>query len=209
MKGVSFRNSIQLVVFATFGVCVSHGGQGSDRRLICEGSRTPAVATGIGFAPVDGSEAGGPGILFGWKAKPQGDPELAYIVLLKTPAKSEMVFKNKRSAAQKLSKGGGVVETDFILFGKRVTSKASVEWDPEKTRIANEKLMLGGKEIDLEKGRVFFLDLRAETPVYEQRKLDLPELKVPPLPGHPEVERYSKELLQALQGKPQVKEWLK
>lgn len=206
---MSFREWLRVVAaFSTFGVCLSHGGQDSEKRFIAEGGRNPAAATGIGFAPVDGIGAGGPGILFGWKGAPNGLPELAHIILLKTSQQPKS-FKHNRTEQRRLTAGGGFAETDYIMFGKRVTLKTSVEWDAKQTRIASEKLVLGGKEIELEKGRVFFLDLTAESPIYKQTNMALPKVKVPPLPGDAEVERFSKALLRALQADPQVKEWLR
>lgn len=150
-----------------------------------------------------------PGVTFGTAvAKPKGSEEFSYIVLFKLPpTTNESSFSTVGNG--RINGEGADVESAYTINGKRIEATVHYELNKERTALAKEKLAVGGKEVDPASGRVFLLDLTSASPVYQQKKIALPD-SLPNLKEPADIERYAEVLLKDLQEKePELKEWLK
>jgi len=84
-----------------------------------------------------------------------------------------------------------------------------VELDQDRGQAVTEALTVDGQERDPSAGRVFLVDLTADTPVYRQRRLDLPAIIA--APAKPEdVEWLVKEVRKVLADKdPEIRDFLR
>ena len=137
-----------------------------------------SISESDGFWFQDGGlflTSGSPGVMFGMARKPGGEREFAYIAILQHRATA--TSKLDRSSDVNFTGGEkrSVTMNDGIgIGGQRVDLKLVVEIDSRTKMVKREHLTFGGKEVDLGKGRLFLVDLRAETPKWEQVQAKLP-----------------------------------
>jgi hypothetical protein len=62
------------------------------------------------------------------------------------------------------------------LDGKRIEAAYHIELNEKGTAVVNEGLTIGGKSADIKSGQVFLVDMTSETPVYQQKNVQLPAI---------------------------------
>jgi hypothetical protein len=151
--------------------------------------------------------SGKPGVTFGTVTKPNRSEEFVYVILFKLPpTTNESSFGTD---CRVNIHAGAEVKCVYTINGKQIEATVDYEFNKERTAVTKEKLTVGGKEVDPAAGRVFVLDLTTASPVYQQKKLALPD-NVPKLEEPADIERYAEVLLKHLQEKdPELKDWLK
>jgi hypothetical protein len=133
-----------------------------------------------------------PGVLFGTVRKPGSQEEFTYLIL----------FRYGRPRPHGSNQGqfhctsdGTKAETRHAieLDGKRIEAAYRAELNQTRTAVAKESLTIGGKSVDMTSGQVFLIDLAAETPAYQQKKVQLPAL-----PSQPESMQDVEQLAEAI-----------
>ncbi len=124
-----------------------------------------------------------PGVIFSTVRKLEGDEDFIYIILLKYGDRirsysSGIIRREGSQALCKLDNFGRWAETMVAIEvnGEPIEASYRVELNETRTAVANESLTIGGKPVDMTSGRVFLLDLTAESPVYRQMKVELPPI---------------------------------
>jgi len=125
-------------------------------------------------------EEGSPGVIFGMMKRPGGNREFAYLVVFRPPANGKFDHSIGLLAPDPAS----ITMTDHLAYGsKNIDLKLEIAFDRTAKTIKKERMTLGGKEVDIAKGRLFVVDLRAETPTPEQlpakSPINLPDPKDP------------------------------
>ena len=117
-----------------------------------------------------------PGIYFGMVRKPGSQEQFTYLILFKYGRPSAHGWN--RSIQSHCTSDGRKAETkDAIeLDGKRIEAAYRIELNETLTAVANESLAIGGKNVDMKSGQVFLIDFSAETPTYQQKKVELPAI---------------------------------
>jgi hypothetical protein len=206
MNTLRFRHGLGLLIALT-------GAVGCSSRVAPQPKHT---AVGYRTATNDFDVSGGhlvahpgkPGVMFGTMTKPKGSPQLTYVILFKLPpTTNESSFGLSGRARSEGSTGE--VASVCTINGKRIEATSRYELNADRTAVTTEKLTVGGKEVDPAAGRLFMLDLTTAPPVYQQKKIALPD-DVPKLEETADVERYAEVLLKRLHEKePELKDWLK
>jgi hypothetical protein len=153
---------------------------------------------------------GKPGVTFGTlTTNPKNPTELTYVILFKLPPPTDGSSFGMDGHGRSVSTGGGEVKSRIRINGKGIEATAYYELNADRTAVSKEKLTIGGKEVDPDAGRLFLLDLRTAEPVYQQKKIALPD-GVPKLEKTGDVEAYVELLLKHLREKePELKDWVK
>jgi hypothetical protein len=137
------------------------------------------ISENDGFWYQDGGlflKEGSPGVMFGMMArKPGGERELAYLVIFE----HQGTATSKCARTSNVTDKGGKVRLVTMTEGlgndsQRIDLKLEIEIDSPTKTVKREHLTFDGKEIDLDKGRLFLVDLRPETPKWEQVQAKLP-----------------------------------
>lgn len=119
-----------------------------------------------------------PGVLFSTVRKPGSREQFTYLILFRYGArlKSYGSILAGRDPALRCTFDGAVAETNdaFELNGKPIEASYRVELNETRTSIVKERLTIEGKYVNMRSGRVFLVDLTAESPVYRQMKVELP-----------------------------------
>jgi len=137
------------------------------------------ISENDGFWYQDGGlflKEGSPGVMFGMLArKPGGERELAYLVIFEHEGTATSKFARTSNVTDKGGKERLVTMTEGLGNGsQKIDLKLEVEIDSPTKTVKREHLTFDGKEIDLDKGRLFLVDLRPETPKWEQVQAKLP-----------------------------------
>jgi hypothetical protein len=147
---------------------------GQPLKYVVQGARSSSGNFGVSAGNL--VVAPKPGVLFGTVSKPGNQEQLAYLILFRygrpgTNAKQGMNFSSTTD-------GRRSAETTVLLEldGKRIEAVYRIELNPELSTVANESLTIGGKSVDMTAGQVFLIDLTAESPVYQQKKVELPSI---------------------------------
>jgi len=121
-----------------------------------------------------------PGLCFGTVRKPGHEDELTYLIVFRYgPGGWDNVSQRIKSHSQ--ASGNIATTSDAIaLGGQRIEAEYQIELNEVRTAVAREVLTIGGQRMDLLAGRVFLIDLTAETPVYRQKKVELPAVTAAP-----------------------------
>jgi hypothetical protein len=117
-----------------------------------------------------------PGVFFGTVRAPGRQEQFTYLILFRYGrAKSN---GSNRGIEVHCSSDGRKAETkDAIeLDGKRIEATYHIELNEKHTAIEKESLTIGGQSLDMTAGQVFLIDLTAETPTYQQKKVELPAI---------------------------------
>jgi hypothetical protein len=115
-----------------------------------------------------------PGVLFGTVRKPGRQEEFTYVILVRHGRPSSD-GSNQGSRVYCTSDGSKAETKDEIeLEGKRIEAAYRIELNQTRTAVATESLAIGGKSVDITSGQVFLIDLTAETPADQQKKVELP-----------------------------------
>jgi len=120
-----------------------------------------------------------PGVLFGTVRKPGNQEQFTYLILFRYGRRLRSyggIISKDRKRKLLCTFDGTVAETNdrFKVNGKPIEASYRVELNETRTAVLNESLTLGGESADIGAGRVFLLDLTAQTPVYRQMKVELP-----------------------------------
>jgi hypothetical protein len=114
-----------------------------------------------------------PGVLFGTVSKPGNQEQVTYLILFRYGRPGANQGTNFHSSSNgRMAEAAITIELD----GKRIEAAYRIELNQEQTAVANESLAIGGKSVDMTSGQVFLIDLTAETPVYQQKKVELPAI---------------------------------
>ncbi len=147
---------------------------------------------------------GSAGSAFGTVRVGKGKRELTYFVVLKHDLGKAKVSNFEEEALADRVGGGKSKQTitadDRALeVGYQVRSRGGKK--------VQEKLEINGKAVDVNKGRVFLVDLTVKPPRWQQYKLKLPG-GVPAATGKKEAEELAKKVLAGLAKDPKVKAFL-
>ena len=174
--------------------------QSSTFRIVWLGSR----GSSDNFSVVAGNlviDAPKPGLLFGTETTPGNPEQLAYVVLFKYghPRPHQLNVSSPSSSSFKLDSRKAETKSTIELIGRRIEVSYNVELNEARTAIAHESLAVDGKSKDLASGRVFLVDLTAETPVYQQKNVNLPAIPFK-LDSTADVERLAGMIRKTLEG---------
>jgi hypothetical protein len=115
-----------------------------------------------------------PGIFFGTVRTPGSQEQFTYVILFKYGHSiSSHGIRFHCTSDIKTAETQDVIELD----GKRIEAFYRVELDESLSAVANETLTIGGKSKDMTSGQVFLIDLTADEPTYEQKKVELPAIQ--------------------------------
>jgi hypothetical protein len=115
---------------------------------------------------------GKPGAAFGTVQGGTGKRQLAYFLVIKHRWPGEgKTESNEDVSVEALT---GTAKHNLSIDGKALPLVYTVALDGKTKKPKAETLMIGGKMVDLAKGRVLLVDMTADPPKWEQRKLDLP-----------------------------------
>jgi hypothetical protein len=114
--------------------------------------------------------------------KPGGDEEFTYLIVFKygRRIRSHSTFIVSRGVQRRprcvLDDSGRWAETTaaFELNGKPIEATYRVELNETCTAVVKERLTIKGKYVKMRSGRVFLVDLTAESPIYQQMKIEPP-----------------------------------
>jgi hypothetical protein len=119
-----------------------------------------------------------PGVLFSTVRKPGSQEQFTYLILFTYGArlKSYGNILAGRDRAPRCTFDGAVAETNdaFEVNGKPIETSYRVELNETRTAVVKERLTIDNKYVNMRSGRVFLVDLRAESPIYRQMKVELP-----------------------------------
>jgi hypothetical protein len=151
-----------------------------------------------------------PGIYFGTVRKPGCPEQFTYLILFRYGRpKSNSSTRGIESHCTSDSRGNAETKDALELDGKRIEAAYRVELDETRTAITNERLVIGGKSVDMASGQVFLIDLTAETPTYQQKKVELPAIPSP-LESTDDVERLAEATRKSLESQdPEIKAFLR
>jgi hypothetical protein len=114
-----------------------------------------------------------PGVFFGTVTKPGSQEQFTYLILFRYNIPKE--FPSLQSHCT--TDGTKAESTDLIeVDGKRIEAGYRIELNGKDASVVSEDLALGGKNVDMGSGQVFLVDLTSETPVYRQKKVQLPAI---------------------------------
>jgi hypothetical protein len=134
-----------------------------------------------------------PGVLFGTVRKPGSQEAFTYLIL----------FRYGRPKPHGSNQGqfhctsdGSKAETKHAieLDGKRIEAAYRIELNQTRTAVANESLTIGGKSVEMTSGHVFLIDLTAEAPAYQQKKV----VELPAIPSQLESTQDFEQLAEAI-----------
>lgn len=150
-----------------------------------------------------------PGVFFGTVRKPGSQEHFTYLILFRYGRPGS--GGSHRGIESHCTSEGRKAETkDAIeLAGKRIEAAYRIELNQTLTAVANESLTIGGKSMDMTAGQVFLIDLTAETPTYQQKKVEL--LAIPSkLESTQDVEQLAEAIRKSLESQdPEIKEFLR
>jgi hypothetical protein len=151
-----------------------------------------------------------PGIYFGTVRKPGGPEQFTYLILFRHARPGSHGSKwGIESHCTSDTRGTAETKDAIELDGKRIEAAYRLELDETLTAVANESLAIGGKNVDMVSGRVFLIDLGAETPTYQQKKVELPAIPSP-LESTDDVERLAETIRTSLESQdPEIKAFLR
>jgi hypothetical protein len=117
-----------------------------------------------------------PGVFFGTVTKPGSQEQFTYLILFKYGRpKAGGSFPSLQFHCT--SDGTKAESKDAIeLDGKRIEAAYHIELNENGTAVVNEGLTIGGKSADIKSGQVFLVDMTSETPVYQQKNVQLPAI---------------------------------
>jgi hypothetical protein len=115
---------------------------------------------------------GMPGMFFGMVQAPGKDRLIAYTLIIKgdEARKTLAGYDGQCSVVGPIARSEGFVE----INGKKVTVDYQMTIDPKGKRAAKEKLMIDGKALDLDAGRVILVDLSGKVATWKQTSVALP-----------------------------------
>jgi hypothetical protein len=117
-----------------------------------------------------------PGLYFGTVRTPGSPEQVTYLIVFRYgPGGWDNVSQRIHSHSQ-ASGNTGKTANAIALGGQRIEAEYRIELNETHTAVATETLTVGGERMDLSAGRVFLIDLTAETPVYRQKKVELPPI---------------------------------
>lgn len=117
-----------------------------------------------------------PGLYFGTVRKPGTPEQITYLCVFRYgPGGWDNVSQRIHSHSQASGNTGKTADA-IGLGGQRIEAEYQIELNNAHTAVATETLTIGGERVDLSAGRVFLIDLTAETPVYRQKKVELPPI---------------------------------
>jgi hypothetical protein len=151
-----------------------------------------------------------PGIYFGTVRKSGGPEEFTYLILFRYGRpKSNNSSRGIESRCTSDSRGKAETKDAIELDGKRIEAAYRVELNETLPAVANESLEIGGKSVDMTAGRVFLIDLTAETPTYQQKKVELPAIPSR-LESTDDVERLGEAIRKSLESQdPEIRAFLR
>jgi hypothetical protein len=149
-----------------------------------------------------------PGTFFGTVRKPDGQEQFTYLILFRYGLpKSD---GTNRGLQFSCTSDGNNAETKnaIELDGKRIEAVYRIELNETRTAVENESLTIGGESVDITSGQVFLIDLSDESPVYRQKKLELPAISSK-LESPQDVERLAETIRKSLESQdPEIKAFL-
>jgi hypothetical protein len=117
-----------------------------------------------------------PGLYFGTVRTPGSAEQITYLIVFRYgPGGWDNVSQRIHSHAQASGKTGKTADA-IALGGQRIEAEYQIELNEGRTGVATESLSIGGERMDLSAGRVFLIDLTAETPVFRQKIVELPAI---------------------------------
>ncbi len=147
---------------------------------------------------------GEPGSAFATVQAGAGKRQLAYFLVLKHRWPGEgKTESNEDVTAEALT---GTAKHALTIDGKALPLVYTITLDAKSKKPKAETFTVGGKAVDLSKGRVLLVDMTADPPKFEQRKLDLPG-EVADLSTNKAAAALAKEALDALLKDKKVKEF--
>jgi hypothetical protein len=133
------------------------------------GSRSDALSLQAGGVVL---REGGPGAAFGTIQAGKAKRQLAYYLVVRHRYPGEgKTESNEDVTAEGLT---GTARHTLTVNGNSLVVSYSIKLGEGTKKPKEEKLSLGGKAVDLTRGRVFLVDMTVSPPRVEQRKLDLP-----------------------------------
>ena len=154
-----------------------------------------------------------PGVLFHTVRKPGRQEQFTYLILFRYGPRIRSFNFDIRGPEPDcmLDHFGRWAETTdvFELNEKRIEASYRVELNETRTAVANESLTIGGQRVDMTSGQVFLIDLRAEPPVYQQMKIELPAIPSK-LESTEDAERAAEAIRKSLETQdPEIKAFLR
>lgn len=154
-----------------------------------------------------------PGVLFSTVRKPGNQEQFTYLILFRYGPRlwSYGNIIISRGFVPRCTFDGTVAETNDRLKvnGKPIEACYRVELNETQTAVANESLRIGGKRVDMASGQVFMVDLAAESPVYQQMKVELPAIPSK-LETTEDAERAAEAIRKSLESQdPEIKAFLR
>jgi hypothetical protein len=159
-----------------------------------------------------------PGVVFATVKKPEANEEFTYVILVKYGRRItsyatyiKPIGRGRDPLHSKLEQFGRWAETGtgFELNGKPIEASYRVELNETRTAVASESLTIAGKPVDMTAGQVFLIDLTAESPGYQQMKVELPAIPSN-LATKEDAERAAEAIRKSLESQdPEIKAFLR
>lgn len=106
--------------------------------------------------------------------KPAGlKPQYSFLFIFNAPVKNRIGTDTKGNASN-ATDNFYIDHTSTIRIGKVATEVAyACKYDSKTKKMTSETLKVGDKQVDLDKGRVFLVDVKGKEAVYNQLKVEL------------------------------------
>ena len=201
-KQIAVVTALGLVIVAGLGWWWYNGLQPTAAKFVIRGSRSSS-----GHLQLSGGNLvvvpPKPGLLFGTVRKPGEQEQFAYVILFKygrpRADNSSRGIQFQHSSAGRSAEAKDALELD----DKRIEAVYRIELNETLTSVSNESLAVDGKNQDLSAGRVFLVDLTSESPVYEQKNVELPQI-TSKMETVEDVERLGESVQQSLENDSEV-----
>lgn len=151
-----------------------------------------------------------PGVFFGTVRKPGSQEQFTYLILFRYGrASSNGSNQGIEFSASSDGTKMGTINAIKLLDDKRIEAAYHVELNETSTSITSESLTIGGKRVDMKFGQVFLIDLTAESPTYQQKKVELPSIPSK-IESAQDVERLAETIQKSLERQdPEIKAFLR
>jgi hypothetical protein len=131
-----------------------------------------------GFGVQSGSvyiAVGKPGLMFGTMKKPEGESELAYLILFRHQVTDGSQIGNSN---QTQAVGGETMRATLShtleLHSKKLALAEEIECDPATKAFKSETATINGQKVEMKEGRVFLVDFTGDKLTWKQVKAKLP-----------------------------------
>jgi len=146
-----------------------------------------------------------PGVIFSTVRKLEGDEEFTFLILFKYGNRirsegTDILNRGTKRSPCMLEHFGKWAETSAAtnLNGKPIEVAYRVELNETLTAVAEERLTIEGKYVNMRSGRVLLVDLTAEPTIYRQMQVELPSIPTK-LESKEDAERAAEALRRSLE----------